>query len=645
MGDASLASLEMRSWILATGLALAAAAPAHAASLPATFAAPSKTEGLAATADVATTDLDGDGRPDFVVADAGTITALDKPYAAGGTVKALALGDLNADGRPDIVSANGTTLSALLAKADKTFAAAAATPILPQEQALDVAIGQLTNDTKPDLVIATGKDDVMVFPGDGSGGFGVPVYVPVAAAANRVALADVNHDGRTDIAVATPTGVKELLGSAAGFVQQAPVYGVAATSLALADLNGDDQPDLITGSPKLVSVSYGRAAGSFDDAITYDTESDAHELAVADVNGDGHRDVVVTRTAGGLELLAGSGNGELEDAAALDGAGTAAVAIADADGDGRPDLASVGDGFELRRNTTSRSTASAPAASDHRALTIAVNADGTAQPKVRLYVKAPGAAGFTLAAERPAAPFTYTADSDGAYAFYTTLVDADGNEEVAPATPDTVTAVKLTRTITAELGSFGGQRVGTVSAPVETRLTNTGEATLMPRPQLTGADFALSGDECTGTTLKPGDSCVIRVSFTPTAAGTRSARVSYDGGGLDLSGEGVAPPVVLPAPKPPVIVPAPPQKVAGKLVATYRKGKLTRLILTGVTKGATVKATRGKATFAKRNAPATVSLMRLIKAKGAKIVVTVSKRGLTSVTHTLTVKTKKISSR
>jgi hypothetical protein len=628
----------MRTWIATALAALTIAAPARAAGLPATFGAPS--ESVAASADVATADLDGDGHPDFVVADGATVTALGKTYAAGGSPNALALGDLDHDGRPDIVAANGASLAVLRAQADGTFGAAATTAITGPEQALDVAIGQLAGDANPDAIVATGQPDVMVFPGDGAGGFGVPVFVPVQAATTRLALADVNGDARTDVAVATPLGVKLLFATPDGLVEQAPAYASAAAGLALADLNGDHHPDLITAGPDVVSVSMGRTGGVFDAPVDTDTDADAHDLAIADVSGDGAPDVLVTRTAGGLQLLAGSASGALGDAVSIDGRPTSAVAIADADGDGRPDLATAGEVLELRRNTTSRSTASAPATSDHRALTIAVATDGVAQPKVRLYVKPPGAAGFTRAAEQATTPFTYTATVDGAYAFYTTLVDADGNEEPAPAAPDATTTVTLTRAITAALAPFGRQLLGTASAPAEARLTNTGEATLSPHPQITGADFTLASDACTGTTLEPGDSCTIAVSFAPTAAGPRSARVSYDGGGFDLTGEGVAPPVIVSSPPPPKALPLPAikLKVQGRLVATYKHGRLTRLVVRGVTRGATVKAKRGHTTFTKRHAFGTVSLAKLLKAKGRKVVVTITRAGMTSATQTLTIK-------
>lgn len=84
---------------------------------------------LAAPA-IATTDIDGDGNPDIIIANSpGTGVSLlqgkggnifgwdiDGPFNVGGTANALATGDVNGDGRPDIVTANpgGNSLNVML---------------------------------------------------------------------------------------------------------------------------------------------------------------------------------------------------------------------------------------------------------------------------------------------------------------------------------------------------------------------------------------------------------------------------------------------------------------------------------------------------------------------------------------------------
>jgi hypothetical protein len=78
--------------------------------------------------------------------------------------------------------------------------------------------------------------------------------------------------------------------------------------------------------------------------------------------------------------------------------------------------------------------------------------------------------------------------------------------------------------------SFASQIVGTTSAVAFSTVTNTGSGALD-----LSANFGIKGDFAFGNvgtcadSLAPGDSCTISVTFTPTAAGTRTGQVTiYD---------------------------------------------------------------------------------------------------------------------
>ncbi|HEV2177808.1 MAG TPA: choice-of-anchor D domain-containing protein [Terriglobia bacterium] len=76
--------------------------------------------------------------------------------------------------------------------------------------------------------------------------------------------------------------------------------------------------------------------------------------------------------------------------------------------------------------------------------------------------------------------------------------------------------------------SFGNHAVGTSSAPQTTTLSNSGTTPLsITAVNITGTDASdFSETNTCGTSLAAGVSCTISVTFTPTAAGTRTADVS-----------------------------------------------------------------------------------------------------------------------
>src|SRR3989454_7734897 len=106
---------------------------------------------------------------------------------------------------------------------------------------------------------------------------------------------------------------------------------------------------------------------------------------------------------------------------------------------------------------------------------------------------------------------------------------------------------------------FRSQRVGTTSAGQSVTLTNNDAAPLnLTSITITGAqaaDFAFSTRNTCPTgasSVAPGVSCTIGVSFTPAAPGARAAAVNFtdDAVGspqsVSLAGTGIAPAVTLP---------------------------------------------------------------------------------------------------
>jgi hypothetical protein len=94
---------------------------------------------------------------------------------------------------------------------------------------------------------------------------------------------------------------------------------------------------------------------------------------------------------------------------------------------------------------------------------------------------------------------------------------------------------------------FGSQKVGTISSPKQVMVKNAGKTTLnITSISITGRnskDFHISSKTC-GSTLAAGASCIVSLTFKPTATGERSSSLAFadDGGGspqeVPLTGTG-----------------------------------------------------------------------------------------------------------
>jgi pimeloyl-ACP methyl ester carboxylesterase len=98
--------------------------------------------------------------------------------------------------------------------------------------------------------------------------------------------------------------------------------------------------------------------------------------------------------------------------------------------------------------------------------------------------------------------------------------------------------------------SFASQPTGTTSPAQAETVTNTGTGNLtISTVTISGTnagDFAKSADTCTGATVAPNGTCTVSVTFTPSAAGSRSASLNFTDNAsgslqtVSLTGAGVA---------------------------------------------------------------------------------------------------------
>ncbi len=116
-----------------------------------------------------------------------------------------------------------------------------------------------------------------------------------------LAAADLNHDGALDIVTAGGgtggSAISISLGNGDGTFDALTKYAVgsAPETLAIGDLNGDTHPDVVVANylSQTISVLLGRGDGTLDAQVTYGTGGKPRTLAIADLNRDGVADVVV----------------------------------------------------------------------------------------------------------------------------------------------------------------------------------------------------------------------------------------------------------------------------------------------------------------------------------------------------------------
>ena len=108
--------------------------------------------------------------------------------------------------------------------------------------------------------------------------------------------------------------------------------------------------------------------------------------------------------------------------------------------------------------------------------------------------------------------------------------------------------------------TFASQTIGTTSAAQTVTVANGGTATLSITGVTVGganaSDFAVTTGTCAGASLSPGATCAVSVTFTPGAAGARSASLAFTDNAagsphaVALSGTGAAAPTPAPTPGP-----------------------------------------------------------------------------------------------
>jgi photosystem II stability/assembly factor-like uncharacterized protein len=220
---------------------------------------------------VAITDLDGDGRPDVVItgniisvlrntSDPGKITFASRLDFTSGR-NHMILTDLDGDGKSDIALSSYNVNSIKYLRNTSILGTISFVEAeIPAEAPWNIAAADINSDSKMDLISTdVSGSKVSLFQNNGSTGvisFEVEKRFPCTSYPNGVGISDLDGDGKPDVAIATMANNLAILKNQ-GTIQTMNFSPIVAydrgnylsnNQIALADINGDGKDDALVTS-------------------------------------------------------------------------------------------------------------------------------------------------------------------------------------------------------------------------------------------------------------------------------------------------------------------------------------------------------------------------------------------------------------
>ena len=303
--------------------------------------------------------------------------------AGGNGPFVVVVADLDGDGKPDLVVANYYDDNISLFRNISTNGSLTANSFAPRVDLpsfggapLGLAVADVDGDGKLDLVVSDSSNNrVMVYRNTATVGalttnsFAAPVGFSVGISPISVRVGDLDGDGRPDIAcvcygdnsisILRNTGTMGSISTNSFAPQVTLATGSEPFDLALADVDGDGKLDVVQLNylPSFFSVYRNVSVvgvidtNSFAARVDFATSGEGNSIMVGDVDGDGKADVMVGLAAGTAvsvyRNLTSPGVVDTNSfAAAVNFPAPGLVrgeALGDLNGDGKPDISLVGE--------------------------------------------------------------------------------------------------------------------------------------------------------------------------------------------------------------------------------------------------------------------------------------------------------------
>ncbi len=263
-----------------------------------------------ASALVTSNDFNGDGKPDLALGNRSASEIVIRTGAGGLNFRspvriplptpasAVASGDFNGDSRPDLVAVTRDTngIQLLLGNGNNTLQPARS--FAAGDTPKSAAVADFNGDGLDDVVVGNFVATVSIYTGNRTSGLNAQRRKRIPTSIENLVAADLNGDGKPDIATIGEDSIVILRGKGNGdfFAPKRIRIVDFLFDIAAGDFNGDSRIDLAFSNFAAGQLSVVTNLGNlrFSPPFNLNTGNDPKRIVAADLNGDRKADLAVT---------------------------------------------------------------------------------------------------------------------------------------------------------------------------------------------------------------------------------------------------------------------------------------------------------------------------------------------------------------